>query len=279
MHPRSRDRRQNPHVVGADRVDQHRPPPRRALGPIPVPSHLHPRQRLRGAVDRAAAQPFPLGQQRFKIGAQEAVSNGLDIRRYLATEHGVKVATTGRKYPVDPTAIRDAIARRDATHDPDRLGTNMTAVATRRCGNVPTPRRSECSPTGRRSSPGSSGFGPASTRPVHFTVDFISAAQSPASGLARPNEVFHSAGSASLAAHSVRCVWTRAAEDRIRKQAIARVAGRPATTTATRAGPEPEAGTGGDQARTMTTGPTTRRKEMIGMSLTTRTLRPPSGRG
>jgi DNA segregation ATPase FtsK/SpoIIIE, S-DNA-T family len=41
--------------------------------------------------------------------------NGLDIRRYLAAEHGVKVATTGRKYPVDPAAIRDAIARRGAS--------------------------------------------------------------------------------------------------------------------------------------------------------------------
>ena len=45
--------------------------------------------------------------------------NGLDIRRYLAAEHGVKVATTGRKYPVDPTAVRDAIARRDATYGTD----------------------------------------------------------------------------------------------------------------------------------------------------------------
>ena len=43
--------------------------------------------------------------------------NGLEIRRYLQTEHGVKVATTGHKYPVDPAAIRDAIARRDATRE------------------------------------------------------------------------------------------------------------------------------------------------------------------
>ncbi len=46
--------------------------------------------------------------------------NGLQIRRYLATEHGVKVATTGRKYPVDPAAIRDAVARRDAARDTAR---------------------------------------------------------------------------------------------------------------------------------------------------------------
>jgi DNA segregation ATPase FtsK/SpoIIIE, S-DNA-T family len=39
---------------------------------------------------------------------------GLDIRRYLQTEHGIKVPTTGHKYPVDPAAIRDAIARRAA---------------------------------------------------------------------------------------------------------------------------------------------------------------------
>ena len=43
--------------------------------------------------------------------------NGLGIRRYLQTEHGVKVATTGHKYPVDPAAVRDAIARRDATRE------------------------------------------------------------------------------------------------------------------------------------------------------------------
>jgi S-DNA-T family DNA segregation ATPase FtsK/SpoIIIE len=43
--------------------------------------------------------------------------NGLEIRRYLQTEHGVKVATTGHKYPVDPAAIRDALGRREATRE------------------------------------------------------------------------------------------------------------------------------------------------------------------
>jgi S-DNA-T family DNA segregation ATPase FtsK/SpoIIIE len=43
--------------------------------------------------------------------------NGLQIRHYLETEHGVKVATTGHKYPVDPAAIRDAVTRRDTTRD------------------------------------------------------------------------------------------------------------------------------------------------------------------
>ena len=43
-------------------------------------------------------------------------------RRYLDAEHGVKVATTGRRYPVDPGVIRDAITRRDATRDPDGPG-------------------------------------------------------------------------------------------------------------------------------------------------------------
>ncbi len=38
---------------------------------------------------------------------------GLDIRRYLQAEHGIKVATTGRKYPVDPAVIREAVARRN----------------------------------------------------------------------------------------------------------------------------------------------------------------------
>jgi S-DNA-T family DNA segregation ATPase FtsK/SpoIIIE len=43
--------------------------------------------------------------------------NGLDIRRYLHAEHGVKVATTGHKYPVDPAAVRDAVARRNAARN------------------------------------------------------------------------------------------------------------------------------------------------------------------
>jgi S-DNA-T family DNA segregation ATPase FtsK/SpoIIIE len=45
--------------------------------------------------------------------------NGPQIRNYLDTEHGIKVPTTGRRYPVDPAAIRDAIARRDAAADPN----------------------------------------------------------------------------------------------------------------------------------------------------------------
>ena len=44
---------------------------------------------------------------------------GLDIRRYLQAEHGVKVPTTGHKYPVDPAAIREAVTRRMVTDDPD----------------------------------------------------------------------------------------------------------------------------------------------------------------
>jgi S-DNA-T family DNA segregation ATPase FtsK/SpoIIIE len=44
---------------------------------------------------------------------------GLDIRRHLLAEHGIKVATTGHKYPVDPAAIRDAITRRTFTDDLD----------------------------------------------------------------------------------------------------------------------------------------------------------------
>jgi DNA segregation ATPase FtsK/SpoIIIE, S-DNA-T family len=43
--------------------------------------------------------------------------NGLQIRHYLEDEHGVKVATTGHRYPVDPAAIRDALTRRDAARD------------------------------------------------------------------------------------------------------------------------------------------------------------------
>jgi S-DNA-T family DNA segregation ATPase FtsK/SpoIIIE len=44
--------------------------------------------------------------------------NGPQIRRYL-DEHGIKVPTTGRRYPVDPATIRDAIAQRDAAAGSD----------------------------------------------------------------------------------------------------------------------------------------------------------------
>ena len=43
--------------------------------------------------------------------------NQLEIRRYLQTGYGLKVATTGHKYPVDPAAVRDAIGCRDAIRE------------------------------------------------------------------------------------------------------------------------------------------------------------------
>jgi DNA segregation ATPase FtsK/SpoIIIE, S-DNA-T family len=57
--------------------------------------------------------------------------NGLQIRHYLDTEYGVKVATTGRKYPVDPAAIRDAVSRRNFadTADGDPAGDTGGAVS------------------------------------------------------------------------------------------------------------------------------------------------------
>ena len=58
------------------------------------------------------------GFARWPWTGRPTAINGLQIRDYLDTEHGVKVATTGHKYPVDPAAIRDAITRRDATRDP-----------------------------------------------------------------------------------------------------------------------------------------------------------------
>ena len=48
--------------------------------------------------------------------------NGLEIRRYLDAEHGVKVATTGRRYPVDPGVIRDAITPPRRHPRPGRAG-------------------------------------------------------------------------------------------------------------------------------------------------------------
>jgi S-DNA-T family DNA segregation ATPase FtsK/SpoIIIE len=42
---------------------------------------------------------------------------GVDIRRRLLAEYGVAVATSKRRYPVDPAAIRDAIPRRNTLRD------------------------------------------------------------------------------------------------------------------------------------------------------------------
>jgi len=39
---------------------------------------------------------------------------GVEIRRYLAAEHGVMVPTSKRRYPVNPADIRDAVAHRGA---------------------------------------------------------------------------------------------------------------------------------------------------------------------
>lgn len=44
--------------------------------------------------------------------------NGKQLRAILATEHGVKVPSTGNRYPVDPVTIREALAKR-ATADLD----------------------------------------------------------------------------------------------------------------------------------------------------------------
>ena len=77
-------------VLGADRWDAHRVPA------ADIPARL-----------RALAPDW----------VPYRTINGLDIRRYLDAEHGIKVPTTGRKYPVDPAAIREAIARRDTARE------------------------------------------------------------------------------------------------------------------------------------------------------------------
>ncbi|MEQ4209896.1 cell division protein FtsK [Actinopolymorpha sp. B9G3] len=41
--------------------------------------------------------------------------NGKTLRQLLASEYGIKVPTTGNRYPVDPVTIRDAQVRRDTT--------------------------------------------------------------------------------------------------------------------------------------------------------------------
>jgi S-DNA-T family DNA segregation ATPase FtsK/SpoIIIE len=76
-------------------------------------------------VDRADAEKVPAADipARLRTVAPDwapyRTITGRDIRDYLHAEHGVKVATTGHKYPVDPAAVRDALARRAAAGGPD----------------------------------------------------------------------------------------------------------------------------------------------------------------
>ncbi|TDW18589.1 cell division protein FtsK [Kribbella kalugense] len=55
---------------------------------------------------------------------------GKALRELLAAEHGIKVPSTGNRYPVDPATIRDAIVRReqDAT-SPDEDGDDAGQLA------------------------------------------------------------------------------------------------------------------------------------------------------
>jgi hypothetical protein len=76
-------------------------------------------------VDRPGAEKVPAADipARLRTVAPDwapyRTLTGRDIRDYLQAEHGVKVAITGHKYPVDPAAVRDALARRAATGGPD----------------------------------------------------------------------------------------------------------------------------------------------------------------
>jgi S-DNA-T family DNA segregation ATPase FtsK/SpoIIIE len=50
---------------------------------------------------------------------------GKALREQLAADYGIKVASTGNRYPLDPATVRDAIVRRerDAGHpDQDASG-------------------------------------------------------------------------------------------------------------------------------------------------------------
>jgi S-DNA-T family DNA segregation ATPase FtsK/SpoIIIE len=42
---------------------------------------------------------------------------GKALRELLAADHGIKVPSTGNRYPVDPTTVREAIVRREQTAD------------------------------------------------------------------------------------------------------------------------------------------------------------------
>ena len=61
--------------------------------------------------ERVPAADLPARlRTRFPDWAPYRTINGPQIRRFL-DGHGVKVPTTGRRYPVDPAAVRDAMAR------------------------------------------------------------------------------------------------------------------------------------------------------------------------
>jgi DNA segregation ATPase FtsK/SpoIIIE, S-DNA-T family len=47
---------------------------------------------------------------------------GIKLREILERDHGIKVASTGNRYPVDPHKIRACIARRAGDDPDDRSG-------------------------------------------------------------------------------------------------------------------------------------------------------------
>ena len=60
--------------------------------------------------------------------------NGTSLRAILAADHGIKIASTGNRYPLDPATIRDALAARpdpdnasDAEDDGDEQGPELLA--------------------------------------------------------------------------------------------------------------------------------------------------------
>jgi DNA segregation ATPase FtsK/SpoIIIE, S-DNA-T family len=56
--------------------------------------------------------------------APYAALTGKALREILADQYGVKVPSTGNRYPIDPTTIRDALARRALTIEPGHGATD-----------------------------------------------------------------------------------------------------------------------------------------------------------
>ena len=154
---------------------------------------------------------------------------GLEIRRYLETEHGVKVATTGHKYPsTRPRSARPSpAARQPATPPATRLVIRLVARGTvmTRPVHAPWPAGvSEVVPT-VAPAPLRAEMAVAAGGWVHFTSDFISAAQSHKAGPMRSDEESHFAGPTSLAHAPAQKPWT--CRDRGWRWRVAR----PAATT------------------------------------------------
>ena len=87
------------------------------LPPLPESATMCTPTSPSSSASRDAAEAFQKNVEGNAANQAAAAIKLVKIRvlEVLADEHGVTVPTTGHTYPVDPAAVRDAIARRKAT--------------------------------------------------------------------------------------------------------------------------------------------------------------------